>query len=59
MNPRYPYVYHWSNNPARALLKGRRCRIIATFSRNTVVIEFPDGHRASTSRRALRKATTR
>ena len=49
------YRYAWGNNPVRATLKGRRCRILASGTRNTVAVEFEDGTRVTTSRRALRK----
>lgn len=47
----------WQDNPVRAALKGRKCRLIATGTRNTVLIEMADtGERVTTGRRALRKA---
>jgi len=50
------YVYFWGNNPVRAALKGRRCRLLVSGARNTVLIEMCDtGERVTTSRRALRK----
>ena len=50
------YKYAWGNNPVRAALKGRKCKLIATGTRNTVLIEMADtGERVTTSRRALRK----
>ena len=50
------YRYFWKNNPARARLKGRICRLLACGKRNTVLIEFMDnGERQYTNRRALRK----
>lgn len=52
----YPYVFAWGNNPVRAALKGRRCRIVASGAMSTVMIEFQDGQRVTTSRRALRRA---
>lgn len=51
----YPYVYAWGNNDVRAALKGRPCRIVAMGKRNTVDLEFEDGIRIITSRRALRR----
>ncbi|WP_433222722.1 hypothetical protein ACQP00_24250 [Dactylosporangium sp. CS-047395] len=35
---------------------GRRCRVLAAGSRNSVLIEFEDGYRVVTSRRGLRRA---
>jgi len=50
------YLYSWANNPVRAALKGRKCKLLATGTRNTVLIEMCDtGERVTTSRRALRK----
>jgi hypothetical protein len=50
------YLYAWGNNPVRATLKGRKCKLLATGTRNTVLIEMVDtGERVTTSRRALRR----
>jgi len=51
----YPYTFTWKNNPVRAAWHGRRCRILASGKMNTVSIEFENGERTTTSRRALRK----
>lgn len=49
------YVYAWGNNSRRAELKGRRCVIEASGTKNTVLVRFIDnGERVTTSRRALR-----
>jgi len=48
------YRYHWGNNSERAKCKGKRCRLLASGAMNTVLIEFEDGFRMTTSRRALR-----
>lgn len=50
----YPYVFAWGNNAVRAMLKGQRCRIVTTGSRGTAMLEFEDGRRVVTSRRAVR-----
>jgi len=53
------YTYSWGNNPVRAKLKGRTCRLLGCGTRNTVLIEFLDnGEHQYTSRRALRKKVT-
>ena len=49
------YVYVWRNNARRAGLYGRRCRLIASGAMGTVLVEFEDGERVTTSRRALRR----
>lgn len=48
--------YAWGNNPKRAAMKGRLCRVIASGRMGSVLIEFENGQREITSRRALRKA---
>jgi hypothetical protein len=49
-------IYRWKNNPARARLNGRRCRILAVGkSKLSALVEFEDGERVVTSIRALRK----
>ena len=47
----YPYRYAWN----RMGKKGQRCRVLARGRMNTILVEFADGHRATTSRNALRK----
>ena len=52
------HVYAWGNNPMRATLKGRPCRILARGAMGTVVVEFTDGklpESAALSARALRR----
>lgn len=50
------YVFCWGNNPQRALMKGRRCRVLCRGKMNSCKIEFIDsGHTACVSRNALRK----
>jgi hypothetical protein len=52
------YVFTWGNNPKRATLAGRRCRVLATGAKMSALIEFLDnGQRELVSRRALRKVT--
>lgn len=48
------FIYAWGNNQRRAELKGRSCRIIARGRMNSVLVEFENGERVVTSRRALR-----
>jgi len=54
---RLTHVYAWRNNESRAALYGRRCRILATGKMGTVLVEFEDGERVTTSHRAVRRAT--
>ena len=50
------YIYRWGNNPVRAKLKGRRCRVIARGTLNSCLIQFLDtGEQHVTSRNALRR----
>lgn len=49
------YVFAWGNNPKRAELKGRPCKILAQGALNSCEVEFVDtGQREIVSRRALR-----
>lgn len=50
------YVYVWGNNPKRAELKGRNCRVLCRLAMNSAYIEFGGGDREIVSRNALRKA---
>jgi hypothetical protein len=52
----FEYVFAWRNNARRAALHGRRCRVLASGSLGTVLVEFENGERVTTSRRALRRA---
>jgi hypothetical protein len=53
------HIYAWGNNPRRAALKGRPCRIVARGSRlRSVLIEFENGERVVTSERAVRANPT-
>jgi len=52
---KYPYRYAWGNNPVRAKMKNKRCRVLASGTMNSVALEFEDGMRMVSSRRALRK----
>jgi len=52
---KYGYRYAWKNNPRRAELHGRSCRVVARGSRGTVLTEFENGERVTTSGRALRR----
>ena len=51
------HIYVWGNNPKRAKLKGKKCRILVSSGRrfNGCLIEFEGGEQVNTSRRALRK----
>jgi hypothetical protein len=54
----FPYVFVWANNPVRAALQGRRCRVLVRSRRlNSCLVEFEDGERVVVSRNALRRAT--
>lgn len=54
--PVFDRYFAWKNNPARELLYGRRCRIVATGSTmRSCLIEFENGERTVTSVRAIRR----
>jgi len=49
------HIYTWGNNPKRAMMKGKSCRIITRGRMNSVLIELENGQREIVSRRALRR----
>jgi len=49
------HTYHWGNNPKRATMKGRKCRIICAGKMNSIMIEFENGQRERVSRRSVRR----
>ena len=49
------HTYAWGNNPKRAKLKGRKCKLLVSGKMGSVLVEFENGERVVTSRRALRK----
>ena len=51
----FPYVYMWGNNPKRATLKGRRCRVEIRGPFNSALVQFENGEYCNVSRNALRK----
>ena len=59
----YSFYFAWKNNPTiglfpcpkRITLYGRRLRIVARGSMNSVLVEFEDGQREIVSGNALRK----
>jgi hypothetical protein len=49
----YPLVWWWrAKLPER---KGEPCRVVVRGSLGTVLVEFPDGFRVTTSRHAVRR----
>jgi hypothetical protein len=60
----YPYVWRWGVKPCfewgvEGPYKGKRCRVLARGKKNSVAIEFEDGHRTITSANGLMRASTR
>lgn len=51
----FNYYLAWKNNPRRAELYRRRCRVVARGAMNSVLVEFENGERVVTSRNAVRK----
>lgn len=49
------YIFRWGNNPMRAKYKGKRCKKLASGRIGSVLIEFEDGHKMVTSRRAIQR----
>jgi hypothetical protein len=50
------YRFCWGNNPKRATLQGRVCRVVCRGTMNSAMIEFIDnGQREVVSRNALRR----
>lgn len=50
------YRYAWANNPKRATMVGRSCRVIARGKMNSCMIEFIDnGQQEVVSRNAIRR----
>jgi len=39
------YIYVWGNNPVRAKLKGKKCKVLARGKMNSALVEFEDGER--------------
>ena len=39
----FTHVFKWGNNPKRATMKGRRCRIINSGGKGSIEIEFENG----------------
>jgi hypothetical protein len=57
MEPGGPFIYTYAWN--RMGRKGQHCRVLVRGKKmNSCAIEFEDGHRAITSRNALRKRKT-
>lgn len=53
----YPYFFAWRNNPKRAEMYKRRCRVLARGALNSALVEFENGQREVISRNALRRAS--
>lgn len=49
------YIYSWGNNPVRAKLKGKVCRVLARGKMNSALVEFENGEKQIISRNALRR----
>ncbi len=50
-------IFSWGNNPKRATLKGRLCKVVTSGAKNSCLVEFEDGQREIVSIRALRAQT--
>lgn len=49
------YPYRWRVRTRLAERFGEPCRAVVWGGRNTVLVEFQDGHRVATSRHYLRR----
>lgn len=49
------HYYAWKNNPKRAQMYGKPCRIVARGTQNSREIEFEDGTREIVGGNSLRK----
>jgi hypothetical protein len=51
------YIFGWGNNPKRATMKNRKCKVLKRGGKGSVLIEFLDnGQKEIVSRRALRRS---
>ena len=48
----FPYIYRWDRQDRN----GQLCRVLAPGKMNSCLVEFPDGYRMVTSRKAVGKA---
>ena len=54
----FDHVWFWLPHPHRPIdRKGEPCRVLARGAMNTILVEFEDGYRVTTSRYAVRKAS--
>ncbi len=49
------YKYVWGNNPKRAKMKGRLCKVTKWLAMNSCAVEFENGQRECISRNAIRR----
>jgi hypothetical protein len=49
------YIFRVGNNPIRAKYRGCLCRVIRRGAMNTILVEFEDGHRMTTSGNFIRR----
>ena len=49
------HIYNWGNNPKRASMQGRACRIIASGALRSALVEFENGQREIVDRWALKR----
>lgn len=47
------HVWYWRKRLGER--KGQRCRVLVRGKKNSILVEFEDGHRVVTSRYAVRK----
>lgn len=52
----FDYVFRWKSNSKRLSMYRRRCRVLASGTKNSVMIEFENGQREIVSKYAVKKA---
>jgi hypothetical protein len=50
----FDHVWYWRSRLLER--KGQPCRVLARGGKNTILVEFEDGFRVTTSRHAVRRA---
>lgn len=49
------FIWFWNYSEWRPIArKGQRCKVLAWGKKNTILVEFEDGFRVTTSRNAIR-----
>jgi hypothetical protein len=49
------HIFYWGNNPKRATLKGRSCRILASGKMRSILVMFENGQKEIVDRWSIRR----